>query len=188
MRPVTTILSTTALSSTALSAAALGLAAAATVASLGGSAVAAAPGDPGAGSTSREVGRLLECTGTWMQRPVLASVYENRGLVNEVSVQVGEGRREVGAARVQERRFVRHGRVRAVLDLGGRPAELSGTTTRTGVRTAVHEEHDDAGEHVVVDGVHRELDTELALVWRGRGAPLECTGFAFDLQVTRTPA
>ena len=75
-----------------------------------------------------------------------------------------------------------------ILDLGGRPAELSGTTARTGVRTAVHEEHDDAGEHVVVDGVHRELDTELALVWRGRGAPLECTGFAFDLQVTRTPA
>lgn len=180
MRPVTTTLSTVSALSTLAAAAVLSTATAG---------LAAASDDPGPGATThREVGRLLECTGTWMQRPVLASVYENRGLVNEVSVQVGEGRREVGAARVQERRFVRHGRVRAVLDLGGRPAELSGTTTRTGVRTAVHEEHDHAGEHVVVDGVHRELDTELALVWRGRGAPLECTGFAFDLQVTRTPA
>ena len=48
-----------------------------------------------------------------MQRPVLASVYENRGVVNEVSVQVGEGAREVGAARTQERRFIRDGRLRA---------------------------------------------------------------------------
>ncbi len=181
MRPVTT---TNHLST----AAALGLATAATLAGLSGSAAAAAPDDPGTGTTHREVGRLLECTGTWMQRPVLASVYENRGLVNEVSIQVGEGRREVGAAVTRERRFVRHGRVRAVLDLDGRTARLGGTTARTGVRTTVHEEHDDAGEHVVVDGVHRELDTQLALVWRGRGAPLDCTGFAFDLQVTRTPA
>ncbi len=103
-------------------------------------------------------------------------------------MQVGDGPREVSAAVTRERRFVRDGRVRARLDLDGRTARLSGTTVRNGQRTAVHEERDHAGEHVVVDGVHRGLDTELALVWRGRGAALECTGFAFDLQVTRTPA
>ncbi len=177
MRPVTTTLS------------ALSTLAAAAVLSTATAGLAAAPDDPGPGATThREVGRLLECTGTWMQRPVLASVYENRGVVNEVSVQVGEGAREVGAARTQERRFIRDGRVRATLDLGERPARLSGTVSRTGVRSTVHEERDDAGQHVVVDGVHRMLDADLALVWRGRGAPLECTGFAYDLQVTTTPA
>ena len=159
---------------------------------LTGALAGVAPGahaeDPGAGTTTHEVGRVLECTGSWLRRPVIATVYENRGLLNEVVVQVGDGPREVSAAVTRERRFVRDGGVRARLDLDGRTARLSGTVARNAQRSTVHEEYDDAGEHVVVDGVHRGLDTDLALVWRGRGTSLDCTGFAYDLQVTRTPA
>ena len=50
-------------------------------------------------------------------------------------------------------------------------------------------EHDDAGQHITVDGFHRRLTNDLDLRWKGRTAPLDCDmAFAYDLDVTKEPA
>ncbi|WP_180933300.1 hypothetical protein [Nocardioides ungokensis] len=55
-------------------------------------------------------------------------------------------------------------------------------------RTPVHEEYDDAGEHITVDGYHRKLAKDLTLTWRHRTVQLSCdNAFFYDLQVTREP-
>ena len=59
---------------------------------------------------------------------------------------------------------------------------------RVGKRKHVHEEYDDAGNHIVADGYHRRLANDLVLKYDGSTVPLTCApAFRYDLQVTTTP-
>lgn len=152
----------------------------------------ATPGHAGAAeegtTTSTETGHVVECTGALKGRPVFASVYENDQFGNEVFVHVGEDGDEVGATRTTDEPLLVDGEIATGLKLDGKRARLTGTAERVGKKIAVHEEHDDAGYHIVIDGFHKKLDSELAMTWRGRTVPLTCdTAFFYDLVVEKTP-
>ena len=151
----------------------------------------AAEGDPTtdpATETTTETGHVVDCTGTWKGRPVFASVYENDQFGNEVNVSVGEDGDEVGATRTTDAPLLVDGEIATGLRLDGRRARIAGTYERVGKKIAVHEEHDDAGYHIVVDGFHKRLDTDLAMTWRRTTVPLSCdTAFLYDLVVQKTP-
>ena len=139
-------------------------------------------------TTTYEHGHVVECTGTFEGRPVFASLYENDEFGNEVFVHIGEDGDEVGATRNPDGALIEVGEVATGLRLDGRRARLTGTAERVGKKIAVHEEHDDAGYHIVVDGFHKRLDTDLEMTWRGTTVPLDCdTAFFYDLVVEKTP-
>jgi hypothetical protein len=51
----------------------------------------------------------------------------------------------------------------------------------------VHEEYDDAGQHIVADGFHRRLAHDLVLRYDGITVPLDCApAFYYSLNVTKT--
>ncbi len=158
----------------------LALAAAATVvAGLGSPATAAES------TVTHERGVVIECGGTHAGKDVFVSVYENNTFANVFQVVVGDD--GLGKSRESEKGFVTGGKVRAALRLDGRKALVTGTAKRVGKRVAVHEEHDDAGQHIVVDGFHRALRTDLTLQWKGRTVALDCDeAFFYDLDVTKT--
>lgn len=153
----------------------------------------ATPGHAGAEEgptteTTTETGHVVECTGTFGGRPVFASVYENDRFGNEVFVHVGEDGDEVGATRTTDEALIVDGEVATGLRLDGKRVRLTGTAERVGGKIAVHEEHDDAGYHIVVDGFHKRLDSDLAMTWRKKTVPLTCdTAFFYDLVVQKTP-
>ncbi len=138
-------------------------------------------------STHREKGVLVECAGTWRTRPVTVSVYENRTYGNEVLVAIGAEDQEAFWISQPEGRLVRRGEMQQGGELSGRKVVLAGTVVRDGDPVEVHDEFDDAGQHVVVDGVHKPLAADLVLTWRKRNAVLDCSSaFRFDLTVTKT--
>jgi hypothetical protein len=165
------------------------LAAVATSALTGLGTVAPAAGSvPAAGeaTTTHETGNVIECTGTIRHRAVWASVYENDTWTNVVQVVIGDDGDQVGNSREVAAGFLDHRRVHARLRVGHRPAVIEGHAARQGRRTPVHEEYDDAGQHVTVDGFHRALATDLTLTWRHRTVPLTCdNAFHFDLEVVK---
>ena len=139
-------------------------------------------------TTTHEHGHVVECTGTWKGQPVFASLYENNDFGNEVFIHVGEDGDEVGATRNPDGALLVDGEVATGLRLDGKRARLTGTAERFGKKIAVHEEHDDAGYHIVVDGFHKRLDTDLEMTWRGTTVPLDCdSAFFYDLVVEKTP-
>ena len=76
--------------------------------------------------------------------------------------------------------------VRAVMRLEGKRAVVEGTARAVGKKTLVHEEHDDAGQHITIDGTHRRLANDLTLTWKRTTVPLDCdNAFVYDLQVTK---
>ena len=76
--------------------------------------------------------------------------------------------------------------MRGVMKLNGKRAVIEGTAKVVGKKIAVHEEHDDAGQHIAVDGTHRRLANDLQLTWKGTTVPLDCAeSFVYDLQVTK---
>ena len=87
-----------------------------------------------------------------------------------------------------KRAVIVDGKVATGLKLDGKRVRLTGTAERFGKKIAVHEEHDDAGYHIVVDGFHKRLDTDLAMTWRKKTVPLTCdSAFFYDLVVQKTP-
>jgi len=159
-----------------------GALAVAATSSLFGWSNAAYAGEP---TTTNEKGILLECSGTWKGEDVYASVYENETYGNTVQVVIGDG--DVAGGIRETTRAFKDGRdVRAVLKLKGKRAVIEGTARAVGKKTLVHEEHDDAGQHITVDGTHRRLANDLTLTWRGTTLPLDCdNAFVYDLQVTK---
>ncbi|MDN4175055.1 hypothetical protein QWY28_18975 [Nocardioides sp. SOB77] len=136
-------------------------------------------------TVTHERGVVIECGGTFGDEEVFVSVYENDTFANVLQVVVGDD--GLGRSRESAAGFVSRGEVRASLRLDGRRVLVSGTATRHGKRIAVHEEHDDAGQHIVVDGFHRLLRTDLTMLWKGRTVDLDCgEAFRYDLQVTTT--
>lgn len=154
------------------------LAVVATTVLIGGSAAAQEP------TTTHEHGIVVECTGTFRGQDVYTSVYENNTVKNVVQVVVGDD--GLGASRESARAFKVGRDVHAAVKLAGKRAVIDGTARIVGRETAVHEEHDDAGQHITVDGTHRRIVSDLTLTWKQRTIPLTCdNAFAYDLQVTR---
>lgn len=141
----------------------------------------------GEGSTTRERGLVVECSGTWRDQPVLVTVHEDHPDLRELVLAVGKDDEEVVKVRTPGHRLVRHRGLRETGWLGGRRFDLDGVVVRDGEPVEVHEEHDDAGQHVVVDGVHHPLAATLTLTWRHRATTLGCAdAYRYDLTVTRT--
>lgn len=139
-----------------------------------------------ASTTTHEVGNVIECTGTIRGRAVWASLYENNTYANVIQVVIGDDEDQVGNSREVAAGFIDHQQVHGSLKVGGKKAVIDGTASRHGKRKPVHEEYDDAGQHITVDGYHRRLDADLTLTWRQRTAPLTCdNAFHYDLQVTK---
>lgn len=148
----------------------------------GGAAVASEP------TTTHEKGIVVECTGTIRGRDAFVSLYENNTVANTIQVVIGGDDNPVGGSRDTSKDFLDGRDVRGILRVDGTRALVQGTAHRVGQLTAVHEEHDDAGQHITVDGTHRRLATDLTLTWRHATAPLDCgNAFVYNLQVTREP-
>jgi hypothetical protein len=168
--------------STQLTTGALVLVASTGLIGLGGAATAGEP------TTTHERGIVVECTGTIKGRPVYTSLYENNTVRNTIQIVIGDDDRQVGGSRDTDKDFLENQRIRGVLKVAGKRALVSGAAHRVGHRTTVHEVHDDAGQHITVDGFHRRLDTGATLTWKGATAPLDCANaFVYDLQVTKEP-
>ncbi|MBB6625757.1 hypothetical protein H5V45_00355 [Nocardioides sp. KIGAM211] len=134
-------------------------------------------------TTETERGHLVECTGTIHGKDVYASVYENETYGNVFQLVVGEK----GTSREAAKPFLDGSDVRAVLTLAGKKAVVKGTADRVGKKLPVHEEMDDAGQHITVDGFHKRLATDLTLRWGSRTVPLDCdNAFRYVLEVTKT--
>ncbi|MCR6030780.1 hypothetical protein GGQ22_04895 [Nocardioides sp. zg-579] len=136
-------------------------------------------------TVTHERGVVVECGGRFRGDDVYVSVYENNTFANVFQVVVGD--EGLGRSRESANGFVSRGEVRAGLRLDDRRVLVAGTAKRVGKRIAVHEEHDDAGQHIVIDGFHRALRTDLAMTWKGRTIGLDCgEAFFYDLEVTTT--
>ena len=136
-----------------------------------------------ASTTTVEKGIVIECTGSLDGQDVYVSLYENNRYANVVQVNIGE----TGASR-EPRDIVRGGRARTSVVVDGATARVAGTVEVTGRTTPVHEEMDDAGQHIVTDGTHRALRTRLRLSYDGSRTRLTCdNAFRYRLRVTRTP-
>jgi hypothetical protein len=141
----------------------------------------------GESTTTTEKGTVLECSGTWRGEHVFSSLYENETYGNTIQVVIGDGD-VAGASRNTTRDFLDGRSVRGVLKLDGRRALIEGRAHAVGKTTAVHEELDDAGQHITTDGTHRRLASTLRLTWKGTTVPLDCAdSFVYDLQVTKEP-
>ena len=137
----------------------------------------------GTSTTTVEKGVVIECTGRLGGQDVYVSLYENNRYANVVQVGVGED----GASR-EVRDIVRAGRARAGVRIDGSAARVTGRVRATGTRSAVHEEMDDAGQHIVSEGTHRALRTRLHVSFRGETSRLACgNAFRYRLRVTKTP-
>lgn len=149
-------------------------------------ATALAPATAPATTTSSEVGNVVECTGTIRGRAVYASLYENNTYANVIQILIGDDGEQVGGAREVEDGFIHEKQVHGTIKVGGNRAVVDGYASRYGKRIPVHEEYDDAGQHIAVDGFHRKLATDLTLNWRHRATQLTCdNAFHYDLQVTK---
>lgn len=138
--------------------------------------------------TVQEKGLLIECAGTWRDQPVHLSVYENRTYAHELLIAIGAEDQEVFLVENPEQRMVRRGEVHESGRLDGRRFALAGTVVRDGEVVEVHEEFEDDGKTVTVDGVHKPLAADLVLTWKKQNAELDCdNAFRYDLTVTKTP-
>lgn len=148
---------------------------------------------PASGATMRtaepasttERGVVMECTGSRHGLDAYASLYENDVYGNTVQVILDDD--PATSASRQPRDILASGDVRAGVTIDGHRVRIRGTAHRVGRRLPVHEENDDAGQHVAVDGFHRRLAPDLVLRYAGTRVPLTCApAFFYRLRVTRT--
>ena len=137
-------------------------------------------------TTTHEFGNVIECTGTIRGRAVWVSLYENNTVKDVIQVVIGDGADQVGNSREVTDGFIHEKQVHGSLKVGGKKAVIDGYASRHGKRKHIHEEYDDAGQHITVDGFHKPLATDLTLTWRQRTVQLTCdNAFHYDLQVTK---
>lgn len=142
----------------------------------------------GATKTHRERGIVMECRGDLGGAAVYASLYENDRYGNVLQVVLGDPDDGNGRSKRVKRPILADGKVRASITIDGAKARIRGTAAKVGRKRAVHEELDDAGYHVVNQGTHRRLRSDLVLAYRGDVVDLSCDpAFAYALKVTRTP-
>lgn len=171
---------TIALAGTALALSALGAAPALAQTAPAGSVAFAA-----AQSTENERGFVLECTGGAGGLSAYVEVYENDQYNNYFQVVLNDDPRL--AASREPADLVSKGKVTGTIRIKGHKARVTGTAVKIGKRLPVHEEIDDAGQHIVSDGYHRRLRNDLTLTYRGTEVPLTCApAFYYNLDVTKT--
>lgn len=153
---------------------------------------AAAPSSPQRSASAptteqhRERGFVLECTGTASGHSAYVNLYENDRFGHTVQIILDDDPERAGHREPAD--IVRGRTVSTSARVQGHPARVEGTVRRVGAKVAVHETHDDAGNHIEIDGTHRRLRTDLVLTHRGTSFPLTCSpAFAYDLRVATTP-
>jgi hypothetical protein len=140
----------------------------------------------GESTTEHQRGVVLECTGSNRAHSAYVDLYENDKHGNYMQV-VLDGNPRLAASR-QPADIWDAGEVRASVTIKHERATVVGTAPKVGRRHHVHEEHDDAGNHIVSDGFHRRLDDDLVLKYDGRRMALSCSpAFFYSLDVTTTP-
>ena len=164
---------------------------AAATALIGLGSATAAEASPAPADTSRAVaavkekGIVLECTGKADGLSAYVNLYENDTYSNYVQVILDDDP-ELAKSR-EPADILDQGRIRTGVRIAGKPARVVGTAVRYGARKHVHEEYDDAGQHIVADGFHRRLGYELVLRYDGTAVPLRCApAFYYSLNVTKT--
>ena len=167
---------------------ALAVAATSALVGLGASTATAQTPDPMQPGTSREVGKLLECTGSAGSTPVRVNLYQNRTYGNFLEVLVNDGRpSEAGASRQAAKPFVVGTRVRAGARIDGARLLITGTARPTRTVEKVHDVVEDAGLRIVTTGTHRLLKPVLTVTYGTRTGALTCdNAFAFHLKVAKT--
>ena len=136
-------------------------------------------------TTTVERGVVLECTGSAHGTDAYVTVYENNRHTNYLQVVLNDDPQQAGSREPAD--LWRAGRVRGAIRIDGERAVVRGTAVRVGRPKHVHQELDDAGQHIVADGTHRRLRTDLVLRYDGDRIPLTCdTAFAYRLRVTKT--
>ena len=135
--------------------------------------------------TTRERGIVLECRGEAHGLSAYVDIYENNAYSNYFQVILDDDPKR--AASREPKDLFEKGKVRGSIRIKGHKVRVTGDAHRVGKRKRVHEEIDDAGQHIVSDGFHRRLANDLVLTYRGTTVPLDCApAFAYDLKVTKT--
>lgn len=136
---------------------------------------------------AKERGIVLECSGTLRGQAVHASIYENDTYGNVLAITIGDPERGGAVGSRDTKASLWAGRrVEAGVKVAGRPATVIGPAQPVGGKRPVHDDFDDAGHHIVVDGHHRRLRTDLVLTYGRHTAPLTCdSAFLYDLTVTK---
>jgi hypothetical protein len=133
----------------------------------------------------KEKGIVLECTGKADGLAAYVNLYENDTYSHYVQVILAD---DPNLAKSREPADILDaGRIRTAVRIAGKQARVVGTATRVGPKKHVHEEYDDAGQHIVADGFHRRLAHDLVLRYDGITVPLDCApAFYYSLNVTKT--
>lgn len=148
---------------------------------------ATTPASAATPTTEKQHGIVLECTGSAHGLSVYTSLYENDKHGNVVQVILNDDP-ETAKSREPKLEFLNHGVLKTGITIAGKRASIAGTAERVGAKKHVHEEIDDAGEHIVSDGFHRRLANDLVLTYGRQTVPLDCApAFYYNLTVTREP-
>lgn len=133
----------------------------------------------------REKGIVLECTGSVPGLEAYVDLYENNRYANYFQVILNQ---DPALASSREPADLWHGKkVRGSVRVDGHRARVTGTASKVGGPFQVHEEYDDAGQHVVAHGTHQRLRNRLVLRYAGAVVPLICDpAFFYKLDVTKT--
>lgn len=147
----------------------------------------ASPATAATATSEKERGVVLECTGSAHGLSVYTSLYENDRYGNTVQVILDDDP-DLARSRNPKNDFLVGGTVKTGITIKGKRASISGTAVRVGPKKHVHEEMDDAGQHVVTDGFHRRLADDLVLRYGAKTVPLDCApAFHYNLTVTKEP-
>jgi hypothetical protein len=136
--------------------------------------------------STTEKGIVLECIGETRGLSAYVNLYENNAYTNYVQVILND---KPGLAASREPKDIwADGVVRTSVTIKGQKAKIVGSASKYGTRSPVHEEIDDAGQHIVSDGWHRQLEHDLTLKYGGTAVDLTCApAFFYKLEVTKTP-
>jgi hypothetical protein len=133
-----------------------------------------------------EKGIVLECTGEARGLSAYVNLYENNAFTNYVQVVLDDNPKLATSREPKD--IWSDGLVKTSVEIKGKKARITGTASKLGKRSAVHEEIDDAGYRVVSDGWHRQLEHDLTLTYGGTAVDLTCApAFFYKLEVTKTP-
>lgn len=172
----------------------LATAAVAVVATLTLSPAATAGPPDDSGDWTRERGTVLECAGSHRGWEVVATMYENDRHLNEVSVSLSRGDRELHAHRTPQQRFTTTKRLRVGApahhegERTGHRIRVAGSLRAFGPRLSVNETFADAGQQITTVGHQRRLATDLVVRYRSARIPVDCQpAFRFDLWTKSEP-
>jgi hypothetical protein len=148
---------------------------------------ATGPASAAAPTTEQQRGIVVQCTGSVRGLSVYVDLYENNQHGNVVQVILNDNP-QTAKSREPEQDFLNDGVLKTGITIKGKRVAISGTAERVGAKKPVHEVIDDGGEHIVSDGFHRRLATDLVLKYGQKTVPLDCApAFYYQLTVTREP-